>query len=404
MRKIRLAIAVILMTMTGATTAQVKDAQVESLMTKRVLTCEDIYYNSITLIPELYRAHKYDTVDAVVEYWQKNCGMNEASVAYTILRSIENNIFREELQNIYKNPSAGSKSAGQQYYKNHIITYLTSNYNFYNLQYYKDNYTHFSYAAYVEYSNFIRSYAGTLLDKPGLTPVEHFLVDYYAEPDVRKINKLADSAYLGTITQQAYKRRDNFGGGSYGLSVGMWHPTSKLAFIGDHPYFGFFIGGRGGGFSCDIVMNIALGTAQNYYFTRKDDSTYKTNNFSQIYIGTDFGQALFRTKHHEVAILAGVGWDILSVLSITDDKNAKNTVTKDLNAFNLNVGLGYKFYIGHKRTDNIIRHSYLGLQAKYNFVNYNNDGGTDLKGNTVTIGLTWAGYHRNLTNYYNRKK
>ena len=390
----------ILIALSFNTTAQVKDANVEGLMDKRVLTCDDIYYNSITLIPRLYHEKKMDTLNAVLTYWKKNCGMNEAAVCMTILLAIENNTFREELSNIYKDTTKGNSFADVMFYKNNIISYLYSNKDFAEIKKIPAEYPHFYHTAYVAYSKFTRSVAASLLNKQGLSPAEHFLVEFYANPDTVQISRLADSVYKGSLLQQAYMGNETFGGLSYGLNYGMWHSTGKLAIIGDHPYLGCYFGGRGEGFTTDFVMNFAFNNSPNYITVVKDDSVYHTDYFVGYYIGLDFGQALFRTKRHEIAVLAGIAYDGIAVIENTSTDNKSNG--KTLNSLNLNAGLGYKFYYKHVKSRDVRRHSFIGIQAKYNFVSYRNGGGTDLTGNSVTIGISWGGYRKDVHQYYNK--
>ena len=384
-----------------AVQAQVRDNAVEQIMDKRVLTCDDIYYNSISLIPRLYREKKMDTLNAVLRYWKKNCGMNEAAVCYTILSEIENNTFKEELTNSYKDTTKSNGMVDALFYKENIISYLYSNQDFAEIKDIPAEYPHFYYVAYVEYNKFIRSMAASMLNKPGLSPAERFLVRFYANPDTADISRLADSAYKGSLIQQAYMGEQEFGGVSYGLNFGLWHPMGKLDILGNHPYLGCFLGGRSGGFSCDVVMNIAFNKTPNHYYVKKDDSVYNTNYFIGYYLGLDFGQALFRTKRNELAVLAGIAYDGISTIEPPD--NSSNTdYSKTLNSLNLNAGLGYKFYYNHIKNKKSNNHAYVGLQAKYNFVSYKNGGGTDLTGNSLTFTLTWGGYSKSIHHYYDK--
>lgn len=398
MKKIVLVLTVAILACTVAN-AQVKDESVENMMTKRVMTCDDVYYNSITLLPQLYAAHKTDTLDAVVAYWQKNCGLSEASVCVGILRDIEKGTFREALRNPYLVAENGAGAGDELYYKNNIISYLTSNYNFYALQLNRDKYMHFRYVAYVDYSNFIRSLAGSLLDKPGLTPAERFLVRFYAEPDPQKIRELSDSVYNGTLLQQAYIGEQKFGGFDIGLRAGVWTPQGNLSILGSHPSVGIYMGGCSKRLMYDLVFDVRFGNSANKYTTVKDDSLRQSNNFTSYYVGLDWGYAVLRSRKHELALLAGIGYDGITVVENTANSNDASN-GKNLNSFNLNAGIGYKFFIRHIKNDNISRYSYVGLQAKYNLINYQNTGGTDLTGNSFTFGIIYGAFMRGVHHYY----
>ncbi len=399
----RLLLILSLLTAFHSSFAQIKDDQLEHMMTERVLTCDDVYYNSIQMIPRLFRAGKYDTAEAVANYWQRNCGMNESSVAFSILNSIRKRTFKEELVNVYRKASGGGKTQAADYYRQNILSYLTENYNFYDIQHYPEKYSHFYFDAYIQYSNFIRSMAGGLIDEPGLSPVEKFLVQYYADPNPNRLVKLKDSVYNNTLLQKAYMgERTKFGGMNVGLVFGMWVPNGQLSFIGSHPYLGAVIGGCTNRILYDFTTHVRFGDAPTHYNVRKDDSLYSTNHYTSYYFGWDMGYAFARTKHHEFSLLGGVGFDGIDLIANTSTTNTSNgTSTYSLN---LNGGLGYKFFLKNRKTLTETRHSYLNIQAKYNAVSYRNVGGTDLTGNTVTISLVWGTYIKVYHKYYDKSR
>ena len=187
------------------------------------------------------------------------------------------------------------------------------------------------------------------------------------------------------------KKRE-FGGLSYGLSVGLWHPTGKLSLLGDHPTTGCFIGSRRKGFWYNITVGLAFGQSPNYYRVKEKDSVYSTNDFFGYNMGLEFGQALYRTKRTELAVLAGIAYEGTQALNIVDPAGVRKDVLKNINTLYLNTGLEYKIDLRHINKTDLSLHSYLSLQARYNFVNYKNTGGTDLSGNTFTFSLVWGGY------------
>jgi hypothetical protein len=66
--------------------------------------------------------------------------------------------------------------------------------------------------------------------------------------------------------------------------------------------------------------------------------------------------------------------------AIKGDPDVEND-SKSLGSLNLNLGLGYRIYSK--------RMNFVGLQAKYNFVDFNNENGTSLKGNYMSLVLTY---------------
>ncbi len=385
----------------GNVIAQVKDEHVEEMMTKRVLNCDDIYYNAITMIPKLYREGKTDTLQAVLNYWQKNCGLTEPSVVFSILYAIEKGTFYEELNNIYQLPDGLNKEAQRAYYEKNILSYLTDNASFYNRQYYSARYKHFYFVACVEYSNFIRSMASSISDKPNLSPVERFLVAYYTEPSVRKLRDLSDSVYAGTLIQRAYLGEQRFGGTEVSMQMGYWMPQGKLSVIGNHFTWGSTLGGCTSNFLYSFSYDFRFGNAPNYYYVVNNDSLQKTHDHIGYYLGLNFGWVVLRSKTHEVSLLGSMAYDGIEVIANTSTSNSTDN-SKTLSSFNLNTGIGYKVFLTHRRTENSIRHSFFSLQAKYNFLNYANHGGTDLTGNSISINLGYGAYIKHIHHYYDK--
>jgi hypothetical protein len=88
---------------------------------------------------------------------------------------------------------------------------------------------------------------------------------------------------------------------------------------------------------------------------------------------------------NEIDLLGGIGLDGMDVLNIGKPEDP-NRITKSLNSLNLNLGIGFRHYFQNR--------TYWGIEARYNFVNFKNTGGTDLTGNTISIRLN-IGLSRN---------
>ncbi len=63
---------------------------IENLMTRRYLSCQDIGYNAQFLIPEFYKKDSKDTLNAIIDYWEKHCGLTEEIIRCKILLAIDN--------------------------------------------------------------------------------------------------------------------------------------------------------------------------------------------------------------------------------------------------------------------------------------------------------------------------
>ena len=190
------------------------------------------------------------------------------------------------------------------------------------------------------------------------------------------------------------RRDDNsFSGTDYALTIGTFMPQGNLSILGTSPAIGFLIGGRQNKwtFDADFFINFPL-TKTGTYSVSNNDSMTPSNTYLGFYIGLDANYALYHKNNSELNILGAIALQGIQVL------NGKNgTANLTLVSANPNLGLGYKLYLIHRvksnNTDNTysVRNSYIGIQAKYNFLFFNNNPGTSLSGNAYTITLIYGG-------------
>ncbi len=381
--------------------AQLAESTIEKLMTKRVISCADIYYNVLTLVPELYNEGKTDTLNAIIDYAHRNCDIYSATVAYLLLHSIETHTFSESITNNCKYYNPGSRldsQTGKVYYEKNIIGFL----NAYIIgaeksregtQYAGDN-IQFP-AVNKDYIHFIEKMALSLSKRSDLMPAERFIVELYAHPDFRKFADLKTKQYKGTLLQKAYNVNAGDGGVEYTVFAGRWQPFGKLALLGDHPMVGCFIGSRENKTALGITFSVSFNKSPVMYDVKKNGSIFATDRFVQYYIGYDFAQALYSLKKTEFTVNTGIGYDGINALT-KNDKHESRTI----GSLNWNLGLGMKIFLKHRENEEGTHHSYIGLQAKYNLVNYSNSGGTDLSGQSACLVLTFGGFQVNRATHY----
>ena len=394
--------------------AQKSNSAIEQMMTRHAPDMYDVSYNIATLVPGLYRENKIDTVSAMLAYSEDHFGSTYVTVPMRILLQIKDGTFKEEL----KKADAGTGTDGD-YYEQYIIAYLV---NYHNLHYGTINFGNYEEVRkdYDAYFAFLADVAGSLVDKPGLTPVAQFLVKYLHQPSEAMMDELDRPAYNNTRLQKAWRayvnKNRHFSGTSIGLIGGVWMPQGNLSTLGAHPYLGFLLGGKIDKLTIDLDINFRFLKSPNYYFVQVDGLQYATNYFFGGYIGADGAYELFRNKKNEIDVLAGVaysGFDAFKDNSSNNNNNNNNNgPQKSVNTFEVNVGAGYRYYIRHTYHNNRSRWNtqtrqsenltYLGLQAKYNFDNYNNTGGTDLTGNSFTISVIYGGFSRRSKYHFNK--
>lgn len=349
-------------------------SSVEGLLSRTVVKCEDVQYNAIELIPGMHGKHQHDSLAKLMQYWESKCnGLSEQHFTFKLLYAIGQRNFTEAI-----------------YEDRDMIEYMET---------YKSNLTYARKGVftnndhYLRYYNYLQGMAVSMLSTPGLSRVEVFLVNYYANPTLTDNKVLINNEFAGSALQRQYndgesKKRDM--GGIYIAAIaGAWVPTGKLSFIGVHPYVGYELGGRGKRLQVGLAMYFSFINSPNTYYVMKDSILYPTRYFLGGYIGVNSSYDIVQTKKSMFCLLAGVGYDGFDVLSIG---KGVNNETESVGALNINAGLGYRFRVG--------KTSYLGLEVKYNNVNYVNRGGTDLSGDAFTIGLSYGGSYKPNKNRY----
>lgn len=173
--------------------------------------------------------------------------------------------------------------------------------------------------------------------------------------------------------------------GHGGFLLGTWIPQGNLEIVGVHPFFGFRGGINYKRLMADATIGFKFGKSPNAYQVYKNGSIWDTEHFFGGYIGLDVGFEIFRIKNRSFSFIGGAAFDGFDALRV-DDPNSDTDIIKTLNTLNLNIGVGYKYHID--------QWNYIGLDFKYNMVNYKNDMGTDLSGNALTINLLYGFYSK----------
>ena len=386
--------------------AQIPDKTIADMMTNRVLSNEDISYNAILMVPRLYHEHKTDTLNAVLGFWERNYPNDPMRVLFTMVHEIEQHTFRETMH-VSETPRMKTitYNDSMEFY-GYILNYLGWYEDMYDIDSVPNRYNYHKYQreAYATFFGLLQSIAEVQLRRQDLTPPEDFLLHYMTHPTLRAFVVLGDARYNGTMLQKAYTNytddRKTVSGLSWGLTAGWWSPTGNLSVLGNHPSICMIFGGRSPRWSFDLAFDIRLQHAPNQYVVIVDDSLFRTSHYVGYYGGFNVGYALLMKKRHEVDILGSMGIDAFNAFKSNGTDNSTNQTkgpTQTLLSFNMNAGIGYRYYL-KKKVDNKMAHfTYIGIQARYNYNNYCNPGGTDLAGNAYTVSLIFGGYNKPLS-------
>jgi hypothetical protein len=331
----------------------------------------DVYYNLSFLVPEYYEKNEIDSIYIVLDYMDENFFKTTTSTSIRILLAIEKDSFTEGL------------------YDSTIIERLV---NYHDIPH---NFKHENINTSPDYENdpfnkrefflFTQNLAEKILaNKTNLNNIESFFLDYYSGVSI-SLKVLEKEEFNGSMIQYYYqdelKKHQRNGFVLFEFNSGIWIPQSNLSILGVHPYLGIGLGGTFKSFFFDFVFNYRFVGSPNYYEVEFRDSIWNTNTYSGIYLGLDFGYQLFAKNKNSFDIIGGIAFEEFVTINVTYPENPVRDVYR-LNSLNLNIGLAYKYYFNPRR--------FLGIDVKYNFVNFKNPGGTDLSGNIITISLKFG--------------
>ncbi|MCL2683423.1 MAG: hypothetical protein FWE63_08110 [Bacteroidales bacterium] len=372
---------------------------VENIMTRRYLSCSDIVYNVSWLMPEFYEKGNMDTLQAILDFWEKRCGMSEAVMRSKIIFSISSGSFSENLYGNFIDSSVFVHPTDK--FANNRILRLLRSYEWSNTTFnvrrgYWDHWDDWGndISRIQQLNGFTVNLSKKLLETKELSVIERFFLLFYSN-EFKQAWQMLDSDELdGTRLKELYlqekKTREQDVSFHNNWMVGAWIPQGNLELLGVHPFFGYRLGGKAKKLTINLSFGLKFGNSPNIYQIYKDDSIWNTNRFFGIYLGSDINRELFRFGRHGIDIIGGVAWENINTLNEKKEHacgctshNDNDRIKHNLNSLNLNIGLGYKFYFKKQQ----FNQRYIGLDVKYNFVNFKNTHGTNLDGNILTVNL-----------------
>jgi len=365
--------------------ASIAQSDTDSLINDETIDCEFIAQNSSSWIMYFYSIEEYDSAGIVLDNWQEACGLTEPILRTRILLAIRNNTYSEEL------------------YDSTIVDFLfnymmridtTSPADLYSE--YQDYFGNIPFRS--DYDYFTQSIADELLQQVFYNPSELLFSEFYSNvlPDPVKAIQL-DTTYKNTALRSYYYQRvDKYlKQPDYHISLysGIWIPFENAALLGNHPVIGGQIGIRAKKMTYNLSFDFKFIKSKNEYTFLRNGNIDTTTNFSGLYLGADLEREIFTFRKNKISLLGGIGYDGFDAIKVdTEDNDPNNDVSQMIGSLNTNFGLGYRHFFKNK--------TYIGLQGKYNIVNYSNQGGTNFSGNCLTISVSVGGFFNEKKSYY----
>ncbi|MCB2230025.1 hypothetical protein KQH82_04860 [bacterium] len=350
-------------------------------------SCRDYIRNAHQLIPPWYDQGKLDSVRLVIEFVEQECETSSFDRLKTLL-AIESGEFETDLCD-----SALIDHVLHGYYhrSGRSPDWLT-------LLIWGERIPLSDTTA---YSRLVDSLTARLIRETDSTSAAYVvLMDFTGDYDyIRK--RLHRGAYPGTCLQEAYNREIAYwlerryrGRIHLAALTGIWMPQHAASVLGNKAELGFKIGWRGERLGTEGTVIFRFLDAKREYVVRQDGKEDRGRSFFGGYVGADLAYEAIRSETYALALIGGIGLDGFGHGSSKDDDDN----TSGVNSLNLNIGAEYRLACNRTRT------RYVGVQGRYNVVNYATGGRTDLSGNAVSLELIYGGLGNTASSRLDRLK
>lgn len=348
----------------------------DQYMTKRNLGCEDVSYNSSIMFMKYYISGQLDSTKLLLDYWESKCGLREPLYrAKTLLALKEKRYTDKEIKS------------------DKILSLIFNFNNRMDASKEADTYTYDNYKSYFgfvpingDFDAFTKNAFSDLKPSYSEGSIESLLCEFYGGNHEVIFSKLQTNEYANTPLGEEYSKEVakylKMAEIHVSAHLGVWIPTGELTKIGIHPEIGLSSGWKHKKMNYDFILGIRFLKSPNYYEAYRTGSTIPelTNQYLGGYLGFDLGRDVYAKKGHEIQILGGIGMEGFDAL---DGNESLRIPSASIWSYSFNFGLGYRFYISNTL--------YIGVRAKYNFVDYTINKAINFTGNPVTIQIVIGG-------------
>lgn len=343
-------------------------SSLDNAMNKKAVNCWDIWYNAGNFIVKYSADNNLDSIKIIKEYWKEKCGYNEPLMRLDILEAIIN---KESVEKFLDSNSI-SKLV---WYKNRKNSLKEAPENFRRIN------NWYNYALEPSFDSLTINMARSI-NIDNLSFTEELFVNFYLDSFNLFFEQVYSAPKANIISKLVYaqiKKAQNIGELTMGLNSGVWIPFGNLEKVGNHPYLGVFMGGKYKRFILDLNTTFKFLKSKESYTVLQNNIYYDKNDFVCSYIAIEPSFILFQHNKHNINLLTGIAYDGWAVLFLNKEEN---TEYQSIGGLNLNFGLGYQFFYS--------TFGNLGIDLRYNFNNFKNEGGTDFSGNALTLGFRWG--------------
>ncbi len=333
--------------------------------------CRDVMINAAAVIPKLYAEKPFDSIRVAVSVMEQFCGQSPNTFYIKTLLDIQQSMFHASdfssnggldiLLHSYIFTSGTPGNGGYPIGKYRYHYYAAPDNNFYKL---------------------ISDWATDLLSRKQLSSSESFICNVLAgnfkNPEATlKANK-EKYPEMYDLLRKNYSVERSQPNGVLTFISGMWLPTGNLKIVGRHPSIGMQLGGRGKSNEFDFTMQFRFVNTPGKYYVSRHDSLYALNHFFGGYIGIDYSHYFIRSANFEMGATGGVGYDGFDIIDPQKNDHSNDYLKPfSIGSLNLNAGARFNYFFNLR--------FFIGIAAKYNYINYNNKKGSSMSGHPVSI-------------------
>jgi len=335
---------------------------IQEKMTQRPASCQDVFKNAMNILPELQQNRYFDSLGAALAIWKKSCGDIPEVGCTALLLSIEESTFD-----------------GRKMDSSTIDLLVNYSYAYRHRKSLKTPQGEWS------FFSFISTWASSLIKERRLDKNEKFICQVFAGEIDNPVKEIRDDpmkypAFTNILAKNERSQRSGFRT-NYAFLGGIWIPMSDLSLLGNHPSFGFQLGARDNSNQLDITLQFRFSKSANPYTIMRNNGYYDLNNYFGGYVGLDYTRYLVNKINFDLGLLGGVGYDGFDITSENYNYDALRPLS--IGSFNANAGFKLNYFLTTS--------FYVGLQARYNFINYINHGGTSMSGDAFSVDLIVGG-------------
>ncbi len=349
----------------GCTNNALKAQTIRDEMTKSYPTCNDVYINALNVLPKLYRRNVFDSMYIALDIWKEACGDIPEIKYTTLLLSIDQATFKDSVLD------------------SSIIDLLV---NYSNSYHFIQRNRGIYYEREKSFYKFSSGWASLIIKSKMLNENERLIckvfTDEISDPAFEiKTNPEKYLLFTKLIKQHEEAQRKQPRSNTT-LMTGIWMPTGKLKLLGSHPSAGFQFGLRKGRNQTDFTVQLRFLKSASTFLVNRNNTLYESDAYFGGYIGLDYTYFLATSGQVEFGLMGGLGYDGFDLFKSTGNYQYLRPLS--IGSLNLNGGLKFNFFMSSV--------FYFGLQGRYNWIHYNNKGGTDMGGNAFSIDLLFGKY------------